>query len=140
MRVVGKAEAVRRLVGICPDFRDAWEAHLDYWNGEPAGEYNDLGALAQWLVDRMEAQNTSCFPALFKDFEDLLASSDANRRDLLVVGFLEDVQNVSSNRKVNPDVVLPFLGPESRKGWFELVRSWHGQDGAGWTGQKHDSS
>lgn len=138
LRVVGKGDAVSRLVGTCPDFKDAWRAHLDYWNGEPAGEYIDLGALAQWVVDRMDSNDAGCFPALFKELEELLAPAGAELRDLLVVGLLEDIQNVSANRKVNPDLVLPYLGPESRKGWFELIRSWHGPGGAGWPGQKNE--
>jgi hypothetical protein len=131
-------DAVRRLVSVCPAFNDAWQAHLRYWEGEPAGEYNDLGALALWLVDQMDARRLECFPALFGEVEVLLGKASPELRDLLVVGLLEDIQNVSTNRGVDPDVALSFLGPQSRGGWFELIRMWHGPDGSGWVGQKTD--
>jgi hypothetical protein len=136
--VVEKSQAVERLVAVCSGFNDAWQAHRDWWKGEPAGDYNDLGALAQWVVDRMAAGEHDCFATLFSELEALLSNASPKLRDLLVVGFLEDIQNVSTNRGIDPDVVLPFLGRESRRGWFDLIRLWHGPDGTGWPGQKHD--
>jgi hypothetical protein len=136
--VTDVADAVLRLVNACPGFKDAWEEHLDWWEGEPAGEYNDLGALAEWVADQLAARDFDCFPRLFGEVEALLVPAKRELRELLVVGLLEDTQNVATNRKIDPDLVLPFLGPESRKAWFELIRLWHGPDGSGWPGQKHD--
>jgi hypothetical protein len=136
--VVEKSQAVERLVAACSGFKDAWQAHREQWKGEPAGDYNDLGVLAQWVVDRMAAGDHDCFAMLFSELEALLSNASPELRDLLVVGFLEDIQNVSTNRDIDPDVVLPFLGRESRRGWFDLIRLWHGPDGTGWSGQKHD--
>lgn len=136
--MVEKSEAVERLVARCLGFKDAWQAHRDWWEGQPAGEYNDLGALARWVADRMAVGDHECFPMLFDEVEALLSNANQELRDLLIVGLLEDIQNIATNRGINPDVVLPFLGPESRKGWFELIRLWHGPDGAGWPGQKQD--
>jgi len=130
---------VRRLIAICPGFAQAWQAHLDWWEGEPAGDYNDVGALAQWVVERIGAGELDCLPALFQDVEAILEDASDELRNLLLVGFLEDVQNVAANTGVDPDVVLPFLGPESRKGWFDLIKFWHGPDGSGWVGRRPDS-
>jgi hypothetical protein len=134
-----KSTAVARLVGICPAFNEAWRQHRARWAGKPAGEYNDLGALAHWVVDETAAGRFECFPAIFDELEVLLALADADLRDLLVVGFLEDVQNIATNRHVDPDLVLPFLGRETRMGWFELIRMWHGPDGSGWPGERRDT-
>ena len=129
---------MRRLVASCPGFNDAWQAHVRYWEGEPAGEYNDLGEMAEWLVEQMAAQKLDCFPALFGEVEAMLENSSPELRDLLVVGLLEDIQNASTNTNVDPDIALAFLGPQSRKGWFELIRMWHGPDASGWVGRKSD--
>lgn len=137
--MVTKAEVVRRLVTACPGFNDAWQAHLQWWEGEPAGEYNDLGALAEWIVDRMADGDIEYFPALFTEVEALLRDANTEVRNLLVIGLLEDIQNVAVNRPVDPDLILPFLGPEGRQGWFELIDMWHRPDGVGWPGQKRDT-
>jgi len=134
-----KQEAVRRLVRVCPGFAEAWRKHLDWWGGEPAGEYNDLGELAEWVVKQITAGELDCFPALFSEVEVLLDGASDELNILLVVGFLEDLQNIAVNTGADPDVVLSFLGRESRKGWFELIKMRHGPDGFGWVGQKGDS-
>ena len=137
--MVTKEEAVRRLVTACPGFSDAWQAHLQWWEGEPAGEYNDLGELAQWIVGRMAEGDVECFSTLFTEVEALLRDASTEIRNLLVIGLLEDIQNVAVNGSLDPDLILPYLGPESRKGWFELIEMWHGPGGAGWPGKKQDS-
>lgn len=132
------ADAVARLIRVCPGFKDRWEAHVVQWERQPAGYYNDLGALAHWVVDRMAVSDLACLPELFREFEAILDGANEDTRDLLVVGFLEDLQNIAANREIEPDLVLPFLGPLSRAGWFELIASWHGPEGSGWPGQKKD--
>lgn len=137
--MVTKEEAVRRLVEACTGFADAWHAHVEWWEGEPAGEYNDLGELAQWVVERMGDKDFECFSTLFNEVETLLTDASIELRTLLVIGFLEDIQNLAANRQIDPDMVLPFLGPEARRGWFELIRMWHGPHGEGWPGQRHET-
>jgi hypothetical protein len=53
-----------------------------------------------------------------------------------VIGLLEDIQNVSKDDHVDPDFALSYLGPESRKEWFFLIR--HVQ--RDWPGQSQDES
>lgn len=36
-----EAELMLRLVEQFPGFRARWQAHLESWKGEPAGNYND---------------------------------------------------------------------------------------------------
>jgi hypothetical protein len=133
---VDKPEAVQRLVAACPGFAETWNKHRANWGLERAGDYNDLGVLALWLVDQMAGGRLDCFPELFGELELLLAAASEEVRDLLVVGFLEDLQNIAANRQIDPDLALNFLGTESRRGWFELIRSWHGPTGTGWPGQR----
>ena len=88
----------------------------------------------------MREGKLDCFSALFDEVERSLTAADSEVRDMLVIGLLEDIQNISTWGKIDPDIGLPFLGPESRKGWFELIRMWHGRPGDGWPGQKEDIS
>lgn len=63
--MVEKKQAVERLVAACSGFKDAWQAHREQSKGERAVDYNDLGVLAQRVVDRMDGQTcllTFVFP------------------------------------------------------------------------------
>ncbi len=99
------------LTGANKGFLPARNEHLDRWRGETAGHYNDVGVLATWLVDEVEAGRADCLPKALGALEDLLATRDPALRDLLVVGFLEDLQNVALKRRLSPslfeDVLLP---------------------------------
>lgn len=133
---LSQADAVGLMVTACKEFQPAWEKHQGWWGGERAGHYNDLGALATWLVAEVGAGRTECLRAVARVFEDLLATRDRELRDLLVVGFLEDVQNVAVNGGLSPDIFGLALGPRAQMAWDELVVLWHGKDRSGWPGTK----
>ena len=116
---------------MCPEFSPAWQEYLDSWEGPPSGEYNHVGALAQWVVNQMAAGNLNCFAKLFDEVESLLVNATTGVRNLIVIGLLEDIQNFSKWGRVNPDIALRFLGPESRKEWFFLIEASHWE----WPGQ-----
>jgi hypothetical protein len=111
-------------------------AYLDSWEGKPSGEYNDISVLADWIVGRMAAGVTDCFPEVFDEVESLLVGATSEVRNVIVIGLLEDIQNVSKDQHVDPDIALSYLGPESRKEWFFLIR--HVQ--RDWPGQSQDES
>ncbi len=47
-----------------------------------------------------------------------------NLRELIAIGFLEDVQNVASWQVFGKEAFIPFLGPQSRQAWNEIERIW----------------
>lgn len=63
----------------------------------------------------------------FDLMEDWLKSSHGNVRELVVVGFLEDLQNFASQQAFGKKVFIPFLGPKSREAWDDLERFWAGK-------------
>lgn len=45
-----EAEVMPRLVAEFPGFRPRWEKHLEFWEGEPAGNYNDITQFVYFVV------------------------------------------------------------------------------------------
>ena len=45
-----EAEVMPRLVAEFPTFRPRWEKHLEWWKGEPAGNYNDIAEFVRFVV------------------------------------------------------------------------------------------
>jgi len=44
-------DLMAHLVAEFPTFRPRWEKHVRYWNGEPAGAYNDISEFAHFIVE-----------------------------------------------------------------------------------------
>ena len=63
------------------------------------GPYVDSGVFAQHLVGLLEANRTSEFEGVFDAVERLLIEGDDGIRYLIAFGLIEDVQNISSNRR-----------------------------------------
>jgi hypothetical protein len=63
----------------------------------------------------------------FDLMEQWLLNGNQKVRDLVVIGFLEDVQNIASWQPFGRAAFIPFLRPQSRGAWIELERVWAGK-------------
>jgi len=136
--VIGEDDAVKRLMQPCPAFADVLREYLSN-GGNPNEHYNTLGELARWVVSQVEAGEVHCLRELFNELERLMVNADPEARLVLVIGFVEELQNwcvsyPTPAKRVDPDLFLPYLGPQTRAEWFKLVngpiwrgRSWPGQ-------------
>lgn len=66
---------------------------------------------------------------LFNEFESVLVNATEATRHVLVIGFLEDIHNLTVRfhkpaEQIDPDVLLGYFGPKSRSEWFSLVRQY----------------
>lgn len=64
---------------------------------------------------------------VFAEVESQLATAGPEARDLIIVGFLEDLQNVSLNQDVPLTAWLPSLGKRTAEGWQVLEDVWSGK-------------
>jgi hypothetical protein len=125
---LAEAEVLPRLIADFPDFRPRWEKHLDFWKGKPAGSYNDIAEFAYFVVqDLYPSGNTADLQRAFDLMEHWLVNGNQNLRDLVAIGFLEDVQNVASWQAFGREAFIPFLGPQCRQAWNEIEKTWVGK-------------
>ena len=94
---------------------------------EETGPYAILGELAQRLVASMQADETAHFDQVFDTVETILGSASPETRDLIIVGFLEDLQNISLNRAVGLTAWTVWLGTNTREAWDTLEAAWSGR-------------
>ena len=59
--------------------------------------------------------------------EHWLVNGNQNLRDLIGIGFLEDLQNVASWQAFGKEAFIPLLGPQCRQAWNEIERTWAGK-------------
>jgi hypothetical protein len=118
-------QVMPRLIAEFPAFRPRWEKHLESWKGKTAGSYNDIAEFAHFVVhDLYPNGNTADVQRAFALMEQWLVNGNRNLRDLITIGFLEDVQNVASWQAFGREVFTPFLGPQCRQAWNEIEKTW----------------
>ncbi len=119
------ADVVPGFLAACSAIDAAWRVHLEFWGDAPdRGIYNDAAVIAHHLVDSFELGEISEFPAAFALLERCLVEGDEPVRELVMVGVIEDIQNIASHRSCGPDVFVAWLGPASRAAWDEVNRWW----------------
>jgi hypothetical protein len=126
-------EAFETIIATVPDFQPRYQKFLVHWHGEDIPWYLAMGELAHYIVEAYEQGDTSRYQELFSAVERVLTSGDSEVQNLIVVGLLEDIQNIASHRSFGPDVFRGWLGPQSLIAWDELNRGW--QKVAEWSSQ-----
>jgi hypothetical protein len=74
--------------------------------------------------------------------EAILADADEDAWQVLVIGFIEDLHNMTvrlqdASSRSDPDVFLSYLGTRTRAEWFRLVNTYL-QWGEQWPGRVVD--
>lgn len=123
-----EAEVMPRLIAEFPGLRTRWEKHLQFYEGKSPGNYIDITLFVHFVVeDLYPSGKTEEVQRAFDLMEDWLKNGHVNVRELVVVGFLEDLQNLASQQPFGKEAFIPFLGPESRKAWDDLEKFWAGE-------------
>ena len=113
----------------CPAFQERWNKHRESWRNEEPGIYNDLGEFAHFIVDQAyPSGDLASVNASFALMEKFLEEGDQEVRDAAGIGFLEDVQNISSWRPFGQAPFIERLGPLSRQAWAEVEEGWRGRN------------
>lgn len=87
--------------------------------------YVDIGNMARFVVRQFKHQQTDCFNPIFSTAEQLLLKGDIETQNLIIIGFLEDIQNLAGNYGMNYHHGFDqWLRPHSKKAWQELIDLW----------------
>jgi hypothetical protein len=104
-----------------PDFGDRWKKHIAWWSGNPAGSYNDMAEFVLFVVeDVYEKGNLDEAHRIFQFIEKLLVEADQETRNVIGLGFFENLQNFVSRRPHGNKAYEQFLGTMSKQVWSEL--------------------
>ena len=88
MVTMNSDDVLATLLSACPGIEPIWQEHLEYWNGEEAGIFNDIAVIAHVIVDLAKRGETESLDAFFLTVEQCFVASDEDARGLLVVGLL----------------------------------------------------
>ena len=114
-----------RLREAFPEFESRWTEHLAFWDGGTAGAYNDIAPFSHFIVDELfiHGRHDEVRRA-FLLMDELFLAGDQSTRDIIGMGFIEDIRNISSHRAGGHSALMPYLTPTLRAVWDEIARKW----------------
>jgi len=120
---------ISRLLDAFPGFEPTWTAHLAYWNGEPAGSYMDISEFAHFFDQELfSIGETREMSRALHLMDELFLEGDEATRDLIGIGFIEDIQNILSWRTEGHSTIIPLLPPTLLKVWKQIEKQWVGRN------------
>jgi hypothetical protein len=122
-RWMSEREPIRRLLAACPRLEAEWQGQRVDDDDGPL-PYMQAGALARVVVASLGRGDTEGFDALFAEVERILAFGSGADKELVVVGFLEDLQGALGWAGAEPDALRPWLGGVAGREWDGLTRFW----------------
>ena len=114
---------ISRLLGACPALEEAW-VHEQADDQDEQLPYMQASALAQVVASAYSRGQTACFAALFSEVESVVIAGTPQEQDLVVVGFLEDLQGAMGWAGLEADAIREWLGPKSLQAWDGLIEMW----------------
>jgi hypothetical protein len=121
---LGIADVLAGLLRACPTLVDPFSKHLESWGDRPRGVYNDTPVVASHMVDLLMTDQLKELRAAFAELERLLTMANREARAALIVGVIEEMQNIAQNRRVDPIGFQPFMKPETLAAWGRVRRYW----------------
>jgi len=112
-----------RIAAANDEVRRQWEAEVESDGIAEDEPYNAMGVLARVLYDQSTDPGTEVGD-VFEAIERELVAADGKARNLLIVGLLEDLQNVSLSRWRDLDAWVQWMGPATLAGWRMVERLW----------------
>ena len=99
-------------------------------------DYIDIGAIANFIIDKVRIGQTERFQLIFDKVETVLFNCDNSVENLIVVGLFESIQNTCGTEIDYHYVFNNWLGQLSKTKWDELIDTWEGKE---WTGKYNNN-
>ena len=125
--MIDEKKAVEILRSECTEIAPRWKDHIEFWGDDEAGFYNDAAVCAHYVVDQHKKNRVSDFPCIFNAVENIINIGTEEARGVIIVGFLEAIQNIASHKDYGATVFEKWLGITSRQAWVELNHLWSGK-------------
>lgn len=124
--MIDREQAMQPIVEACPSFQPEWAQHLEEYGDDLM--YIAAGDFARHLLALFLDGRDNCFSDVGRAIELLHTDGSTWVREFTTVGILESIQNVWLNSGADASSFVPYLGPESRRGWDGLNAFWSGQE------------
>ncbi|GAB1266730.1 hypothetical protein NBRC116493_02510 [Aurantivibrio infirmus] len=115
-----ETDFLQELRRLCSDIEKPWLEHLEFWEGDEPGIFNEISVIVHYVINKLEAKDTVEFQPVFDLVERGVNSKNRNVSELAVTGFLEGILFVGSHKDLRPELFECWLGPSSIKAIEDL--------------------
>lgn len=122
--MISKNDCMNFILDMVPEFKPAWQAHLDFWGEDEAGLSNDISAFASFFISDVTKLSIEKRQEIFLFAEKCLKEGDAFVKDAVATCFLENLLNAVSDETISSESFIPYLGEEAIafcKSWDEFT-------------------
>lgn len=122
--MISKNACMSLILDRVPEFKSAWQTHLDFWGEDEAGLFNDMAAFASFLIANMAMMPDEKKQKIFLFVERCLKEGDGPVKDAVATCFLENLLNAVSDEVILAESFVQYLGEESKvfcKSWDEFT-------------------
>jgi hypothetical protein len=123
--MITKTEAMQLFLRAAPAFQEQWGRYLACW-GDTTGRslYADFTEFARFMIEEYKHSEIKQLREIFDVIEKLNVEGDEYVKEAVRIGMLEDLQTISANEGLDPNVFVEFLGPQSRQWWGKINDFW----------------
>lgn len=124
MSQVTEINCMQNILERVPAFKQDWQTHLDYWNGEEAGLCNDMSEFSRYVADLILTNQLESLPQIFSLVEEFLNEGNQQVQEAIATCFLENLINCCSSDDLDAEAFIHLLGPASEaycKAWDEFT-------------------
>ncbi|PIE47240.1 MAG: hypothetical protein CSA42_04655 [Gammaproteobacteria bacterium] len=105
---------VESLRAACSDdINVLWQQHLDFWEGEEAGYYNDVYVIVDYIISKYKASDFKDFEKIAQVIEMGVTSDNHETSELAIIGVLEGMLFMGSHDGIRVENFKGFLGKVS---------------------------
>ena len=131
---INRDEALELLVSSLPNIEEEWSSYLQNEYGQVfisanRLHYLDVAAIGRIVVKRIKNGEEEGLKEFFEAVENIITFGDEESKQLIIVGLLEDLQNISGSEGI--DYYTNFnqwLKSETKKEWDFLIYIWESDD------------
>ncbi len=127
---VNSNEVIPRLIKISNDLEKEWEDYLlnEYPNFDYEMnrlDYIDITLISRFLIRKVLEQDNYTVTKIFDEVEIILKNGSDQTKNLIVVGLLESIQNISSNLDYDyKNTFIKFLKINTKIEWERIIEEW----------------
>ncbi len=118
--MVSNNNCMNLILDMVPEFKAAWQDHLDFWGSDQAGLSNDMAEFSSFLIANIEKISEERKQDIFLFAEKCLEEGDESVKDAIATCFLENILNAVSDEAISPEIFIKYLGEKSK----EFCKSW----------------
>lgn len=121
---IGDGQVIDLICSLCPDFAESLMSYSINIPEEDRTFTLLLDKFSEYIVEQYKTHDLEKFKEIFELIELGLAKGNGNIQNLFTSNVLENIQNISGNQDINPEVFIKYLGNNTLMWWKEIDRFW----------------